>query len=236
MADYGGIETHNAVKAAIDSRFADLNCEILLLTDGDIRRQYELFDYLNDTIGNSVRVFPLGIGDGVSTSLIEGVARAGKGFAQMVGEGEKIEKKVVSMLKAAISPHVSDYSMEIKYGKSTDEEGDMTWKMIGKVTDGLKVMLTEQKTPQDTTKDHQKPISLFDSSTKIEEKEYPLSLSNDDEDPHAHLPGVPAPKLLQTPHQIPPLFPFARNTAYVLLSPDSTKKTPKSVLLQGTSP
>ncbi|KAF6222534.1 hypothetical protein HO173_013367 [Letharia columbiana] len=92
-AEYCGTETQNAVRAAIDSRFVDLDCEILVLTDGDICRQHEIFSYLNDTVGDSIRVLPLGIGDGVSTSLIEGVARAGKGFAQMVGEGEKLDKK-----------------------------------------------------------------------------------------------------------------------------------------------
>lgn len=92
-ADYCGTETQNAVRAAIDSRFADPDCEILVLTDGDIRRQHKLFSYLNDTVGGSIRVFPLGIGDGVSTSLVEGVARAGKGFAQMVNEGEKLDNK-----------------------------------------------------------------------------------------------------------------------------------------------
>lgn len=92
-ADYCGTETQNTVRAAIDSRFVDLDCEILVLTDGDICRQHEIVSYLNDTVGDSIHVFPLGIGDGVSTSLVEGVARAGKGFARMVGEGEKLDKK-----------------------------------------------------------------------------------------------------------------------------------------------
>ncbi len=143
-ANYGGTEIQNAMKAAIDSRFADLDCEILLLTDGDIWRQQELFNYLNDTVGNEIRVFSLGIGGSVSSSLIEGVARAGKGFAQMVGEGEKFENKVVRMMKGALFPHVSDYTMEVKYEKSMDEEDDATWEMVEKVTDGLKVMLTKQ--------------------------------------------------------------------------------------------
>lgn len=92
-ADYCGTEAHNAVRAAIDSRFAELACKILPFTDGDIWRQHKLFAYLNDVVGNSIRVFPLRIGDGVFTSLIEGVTRAGKGFTQVVGEGEKLAKR-----------------------------------------------------------------------------------------------------------------------------------------------
>lgn len=235
-ANYGGTATHIAVRAAIERRFGDLDCEVLLLTDGDIWDQEHFFRYLDYIVGNRIRVFPLGIGNGVSSSLIEGVARAGKGFAQMVGEGEKLESKVVRMLKAALSPHVSDYTMEVNYEIATDDKSDMTWQMVEKVTDGLKVILTEQEIPQDTTKENQKPISLFDSSIKTKETEDPLSLGHEDQDPYAHPPLFPIPKLLQIPHEIPPLFPFARTTAYLLLSPDSTQKTLKSVILRGTSP
>lgn len=96
-ADYGGTETHDAIKTAIDNRFADVDCEVLLFSDGNIWRRHELFGYLNDTVGNSIRVFSLGIGDGVSSGLIEGSARAGKGFAQTVGEREKLEKKMARL-------------------------------------------------------------------------------------------------------------------------------------------
>ena len=231
-ANYGGTATHSAVRAAIERRLGDLDCEVLLLTDGDIWDQEHFFRYLDYIVGNRIRVFPLGIGNEVSSSLIEGVARAGKGFAQMVGEGEKLESKVVRMLKAALSPHISDYTMDVNYEIATDDKRDMTWEMVEKVTDGRKVILAEQEIPQDTTEENQKPISLFDSF----ETEDILSLGYEDQDPYAHRPLFPIPKLLQIPHKIPPLFPFARTTAYLLLSPDSTQKTLKSVILRGTSP
>jgi hypothetical protein len=40
----------------------------------------------------------LGIGGGVSSALIEGVARAGCGFAQMVTDNEQMDSKVVRMV------------------------------------------------------------------------------------------------------------------------------------------
>jgi hypothetical protein len=59
-----------------------------------------MFDYVSEqTKSGDVRVFPIGIGTGISSSLIEGVARAGRGFAQMVGIKEKLDSKIVRMVR-----------------------------------------------------------------------------------------------------------------------------------------
>lgn len=97
-ADMGGTETFKAIKATIDRRFTDIPLEIMLLTDGDIWQQNELFAYVNqqvDKTNGKIRIFPLGIGSGVSHALIEGLARAGNGFAQAVQHGERLDNSVV---------------------------------------------------------------------------------------------------------------------------------------------
>ena len=229
QADYGGTETQAALRSAIENRFGDIDCEILLLTDGDMWRQQELFNYLNDVVDNHIRVFTLGIGGGVSSALIEGVARAGKGFAQMISDGEKLDKKVVRMLKGALSPHIFDFTMEVQYQNLPNEAGDMGWELVEKITDCLKITTTEKgHLPTD-----QKPISLFDQTLKDDEEDPGPA---QDQDPFAHLPLVQAPKLLQAPNDIPPLFPFTRTTAYILMSPGTTQKDPTCVTLRGTSP
>ena len=55
-------------------------------------------------------------------------------------------------------------------------------------------------------------------------------------DHYADLPNVTTPKLLQAPCTLPPLFPFSRTTVYLLMSPESAHKSPKSVVLRGKSP
>ena len=43
------------------------------------------------------RVFTFGIGSGVSTELVKGIARAGNGRAEFVYEGERIQPKVQTL-------------------------------------------------------------------------------------------------------------------------------------------
>ena len=109
---------YKPMEESIKRRYKDMNLEIFLVTDGEIWDQQRLFDLLNEEVGRReapIRVFTLGIGDAFSSSLIEGVARAGNGFSQAVGENEKLDGKVVRMLKAALSPHISDYTLEVRY-------------------------------------------------------------------------------------------------------------------------
>ncbi|KAJ4991566.1 vault protein inter-alpha-trypsin [Stagonosporopsis vannaccii] len=140
-ANFGGTEMLAPIKATIDNRYKDMSLDIILLTDGEIWNQDELFGYLNEQIQENkapIRVFTLGVGSGVSHALIEGVARAGNGFSQSVQEGEKMSSKVVRMLKGAQSPHVNDYTLEVKYS-SVENEDD--FEIVEKVADSLKVNL-----------------------------------------------------------------------------------------------
>lgn len=166
--------------------------------------------------------------------MIEGVARAGNGFAQMVSDGEKLDKKVIRMLKGALSPHISDYTMEVGYenpGNDEQEGDDMSWELVEKVTDSLRVMSTKEKALQ-TPQEH---ISLFDPSIDSDKNEAEEKHQSEEQDSFANLPEIQVPKLLQTPHKIPTLFPFARTNVYILMSPDTVQKEPKSVILRGSS-
>ncbi|MCJ1472234.1 hypothetical protein MMC13_000881 [Lambiella insularis] len=230
-ADMGGTQTFAAIKATIDQRFKDIPLEIMLLTDGDIWQQEQLFTYLNEEVEKSqgaIRVFPLGIGTGVSHALIEGVARAGNGFAQTVQNQEKLENRLVRMLKGALSPHVTDYTLEVKYETEKDEDDFEIVEVFDKVADSLKASLSEIETGESKK---QAPISLFDTKMDVDEKEKPVS----SEDRYTNLPKIATPKLIQAPHKIPPLFPFNRTSVYLLMSPGTAQKTPKSVILRGTS-
>ncbi|KAI4620240.1 hypothetical protein J4E80_004766 [Alternaria sp. BMP 0032] len=225
-ANFGGTETLTAVKACFEARNTELPTELMLLTDGDIWAQDQLFDYVSkNTKNGNVRVFPIGIGGGVSSALIEGVARAGRGFAQMVADNEKLDSKIVRMLKGALTPHIQDYRLEVRY------EDDS----VDSVADNLRVNLNlnndddekQTKVPDADSK----PISLYNPDL---EEQHPKD--GESKDIFAGLPELKRTTLLQTPHEIPALFPFNRTCVYLLMSPESSHLQPKSVVLKGTSP
>ncbi|KAF2109629.1 von Willebrand factor type A domain-containing protein [Lophiotrema nucula] len=233
-ADFGGTETLNAIKASMQSRYRRLPLELMLLTDGDIWSQQEMFSYIGDETKNGgARVFPLGLGRGVSSSLIEGVARAGRGFAQMVANDEKLDNKIVRMLKGALTPHITDYQLQIKYeDDSVDSVADALQLKLNFEEDDAKPGKSEGANSSDGRYPlRNKPISLYDPDTK---EEHPKA--NEPKDPFAGLPKLDRPKILQTPTEIPSLFSFNRTCIYLLMSPKTSDLKPTSVVLKGTCP
>ena len=224
-ADYGGTEMLAPIKAAVKNHFKDLPLEVMVITDGEIWEQQALFDFINEASKDAVRFFSLGIGSGASSSLVEGIARGGNGFAQFVGENEKMEKRIVRMLKGALSPHIKDYTLQVKYDQ-TDRMDD-GFELVESVEDSMKVVLTSLQRPPSPSL-AKKAISLFDESAKDEGV-------NSSAGRYDHLPTIDVPKLLQAPHRIPPLYPFNRTTVYLLTSSEPTHRIPRSVVLQATS-
>ncbi|KAF2020261.1 VIT-domain-containing protein [Aaosphaeria arxii CBS 175.79] len=225
QANYGGTEMLMPLKAAIANRWSDMPLDVMLLTDGSIWNQQELFDHLNDEITTKktpLRVFTLGVGSGASTALIEGVARAGNGFAQTVADGEKMDAKVVRMLKGALSPHIDDYTLEVKYSEELDD-----FELVERVVDSLNVKLDLNDEKQE---DKPKPISLFDPAANPDAEHHPKNQTK-----YSHLPKIAIPKIIEAPLRIPTLFAFNRTTVYLLLGPDAPREMPISVTLRGTS-
>ena len=241
QSNMGGTEMCQPIKAVFEKRYKDMNLEVFLLTDGDIWDQANLFSIINAEMAQSngaVRVFTLGIGTGASTSLVEGAARCGNGFSQLVGDNEKMNNKVVRMLKGALTPHIKDYTLEIKYDEQPDDADD--FELVEKVVDCLIVddgRSEKTAVEESAAASQKKPISLFDASADDEDSEMTDAPSTTAavETKYNHLPPVTPPKLLQAPFQIPPLFPFNRTSVYVLMSGETIQRPVKSVVLRGTS-
>ncbi|KAL2198308.1 von Willebrand factor type A domain-containing protein [Corynascus similis CBS 632.67] len=250
-ADFGGTEMYAPIKAAFEKRYADMDLEVFLVTDGEVWDQNQVFDLINKEVAATkgrVRVFSLGIGSTVSHALIEGVAAAGNGYSQAVGDNENMNAKVVRMLKAALTPHVTDYAMEIRYGKGLvddkdDQDDDFEMvERVEKVMDGLTIQVTtEPDKAEQGDGPPTKPISLFDQSADpdVEMTTSGTSSTGNTSElgpgKYSHVPHVPEPKILQAPFAVPPLYPFNRTTVYLLLSPETVQRQPTSVVLRGTS-
>ena len=239
-SDFGGTEMYAPLEDTFKRRYADMNLEVFLLTDGEIWEQEKLFTLINDTVEKTkgaIRIFTLGIGDEASSSLLNGVARAGGGFAQKVAANEKLDKKIIRMLKGALTPHVSDYALEIKYDKRAAEDvddDDDDFEIVEKVMDALSIDVKESGKAEQPKPEPKEPILLFSPDVKDEDLEMPDSSATIDAK-FDNLPTVAHPRYLQTPSQIPALFPFSRTSVYILLSEATPHREPTSVVLTGTS-
>ncbi|EMC98716.1 hypothetical protein BAUCODRAFT_64769 [Baudoinia panamericana UAMH 10762] len=247
-ASYGGTEILKPVKAAFEQRLKDLPLEVMLLTDGEVWQENSVFSFINEQVHDKkidARVFALGIGSHVSHTLVEGVARAGNGFAQFVQQDEETDRKVMRMLKGALYAHTRDYKLEVHYADRGEKEArakvvdleadDEDFEIVEKVEDCLK--LNDDQPPAyeaEKAKIGQQPTarSFFDQSADLDKS---VKDNKPDADRYAHLPPIATPKLLQAPTDIPPLFPFNRTTVYLLLGPDSAHKEVSSITLRATS-
>ncbi|VUC23747.1 unnamed protein product [Clonostachys rosea] len=215
--DYGGTEMCEPLEDVFRRRQKNMNLEVFLLTDGDISNQLRLFKLINENMAEAkgaIRLFTLGIGDDASHALIEGAARAGNGFAQTVGSDERMNKKVVRMLKGALTPHIYDYSLEVKYARTASYVDEDDFVVVEKTLDSLAVETTE-----------------IEPEGEPEPDDNDMGFDDRPKDPSLK---VSTPKYLQTPCPVPTLFPFNRTTAYVLISDQSPSLIAKSVLLKGT--
>ena len=226
-ANFGGTEMYGPLDATVKNRFKDMDLEVLMLTDGEVWNQHQLFELVHTASAEGrVRFFTLGIGDQASHSLIHGIARAGDGFAQSVGTNEQLDRKVVRMLKGALTPHIKGYTLEVEYDEADDDEYEIIEKSNDIPTVTLPVRPKMDGDKMDDESKKKKPISLFNRDYK--EAEMSASVQ-------ANLPELSPPKIIQAPYKIPSLYSFNRTSVYLLLSPETNPRTPKSVTLRGTS-
>jgi len=94
-ADLGGTEILDPLRA-ICSRNPGAGEDIILLTDGQIDNEQEIFEQIAEHRAGA-RVFPVGIGAGCNEHFIKGLARAGNGASEFIYPGERIEPKVLSL-------------------------------------------------------------------------------------------------------------------------------------------
>ncbi|CAJ0876750.1 12751_t:CDS:2, partial [Entrophospora sp. SA101] len=150
-ANYGGTEIYNPIKWAFDNQLKTMTTTLFLLTDGEVwgvDKIIELIDQNVEDKNNDLRIFTLGIGDSVSHHLVESVARSGNGYAEFVTNKERMDKKILGMLKNAVKPPINDY--KIKWTTSYDKQDEEEDKFfdIEKLLEHVKLQQAPYKIPE----------------------------------------------------------------------------------------
>jgi Ca-activated chloride channel family protein len=118
-ANLGGTEIFPALTFALEqTRDPSLPRHIVVLTDGEVSNTDAVIGLASKHAG-STRVFTFGIGAGASHHLVRGLARAGRGAAEFIYPGERIEKKVVGQFAKLLSPALADVRVEWAGGEVT---------------------------------------------------------------------------------------------------------------------
>ncbi|CAG8529990.1 13054_t:CDS:2 [Ambispora leptoticha] len=115
QANYGGTEIKNVLEWVIGHARSDMPTSVFLLTDGEVWNVDEIIQLIQKAANNpkkNFRLFSLGIGSSVSHHLVESIARAGKGYSQFVTNEERMDKKVIVMVKNAIKNALTDYKVK----------------------------------------------------------------------------------------------------------------------------
>eukprot|EP00747_Dinoflagellata_sp_TGD_P086815 gnl/TRDRNA2_/TRDRNA2_163429_c0_seq2.p1 gnl/TRDRNA2_/TRDRNA2_163429_c0~~gnl/TRDRNA2_/TRDRNA2_163429_c0_seq2.p1 ORF type:complete len:657 (-),score=90.10 gnl/TRDRNA2_/TRDRNA2_163429_c0_seq2:63-1790(-) len=115
----GGTEILQPLRFALEgcSIPAGYTRQIILLTDGKVCNEQQVIDYVR---GKGSKIFSLGIGSGVSTFLVSGLARATDGHAAFVQDGEQLEPVCISMLQKALTPAVSN--LKVSWPASLEDD------------------------------------------------------------------------------------------------------------------
>ncbi len=115
QADLGGTEILEPLVEIYDmSSINGYLKQIFVLTDGQVSNTEKVIGIVKANAHNA-RVFALGIGNGASHHLVEGIAKAGNGTSAFTTYNENINKKVLNQLKNALQPSLTGNKYKSMY-------------------------------------------------------------------------------------------------------------------------
>ncbi|KAJ3335167.1 von Willebrand factor A domain-containing protein 5A [Gonapodya sp. JEL0774] len=207
-ADLGGTEILAPLQAIVAEPVEkDWQRTIIVLTDGEVYQPESIFALAADiSRTQNTRFFTLGVGDAVSHLLINGLARAGLGSAEFVGAGERMEGKVVKLIKAGVRGFVRDYKV--------------SWLPESAIAEATSIADTNSSAPPS----EHKP----DSTSFFDDK------ATDDKLPERVVPPAKIPSIQPGPFRAPPLYAGSRYIAFAIL--DGNLPDPATVKISGVGP
>ncbi|XP_064121967.1 von Willebrand factor A domain-containing protein 5A-like isoform X6 [Macrobrachium nipponense] len=113
-ADMGGTEILQPIKHVYSTPpKPGYARQIILLTDGQVFNVDQVKELVS-CHAHETRVFAVGIGNGASTALVYGLARAGRGRAEMVYQQDKLQLKVMGLVRSMLQESAQDVKISFE--------------------------------------------------------------------------------------------------------------------------
>ncbi|KAI6655187.1 Von Willebrand factor A domain-containing protein 5A-like [Oopsacas minuta] len=110
-ANLGGTEILQPLQYVFSKKsIPGLTRQLFLLTDGGVSNIDDIVKTVADNSSHT-RAFTFGIGSGVSTELVNKVAKAGKGKAVFISSKDRMQARVMEVMVTAMSPSYTDISV-----------------------------------------------------------------------------------------------------------------------------
>ncbi|XP_056403305.1 von Willebrand factor A domain-containing protein 5A-like isoform X3 [Hyla sarda] len=109
-ANFGGTEILLPLREIYSTGKSERPRQVFIFTDGEVGNTKEVIGEVGKNSHNH-RCFTFGIGEGASTSLIKGMARAGGGAYDFITGKDRMQSKVLKALRCALQPSVTEVSL-----------------------------------------------------------------------------------------------------------------------------
>jgi Ca-activated chloride channel family protein len=118
-ATLGGTDILPALEFVLNQRrSSERPMQLVVMTDGEVTNTDAAIDLVRSHASHA-RVFTFGIGRAASHHLLRGMARAGRGAAEFIYPGERLEAKIVRQFARILSPALTDVQLEWPGRRST---------------------------------------------------------------------------------------------------------------------
>lgn len=120
MTADGGTEMRRALDLALDDRIDTSRLrQIVLMTDGSVGNEAQLFRLIRQGIGDS-RLFTIGIGSAPNAHFMNKAARFGRGTFTFIGKTSEVTDKMTRLFKKLGNPVLTDIAVDFPDHTATD--------------------------------------------------------------------------------------------------------------------